>query len=416
MARLRHEIVDSSKHRKNLAELASRRQLAQNQPQKRQINRKRKTNKANRTSERLKKGRTKNSNMTNESETRANNNTTENEAEEGEIADDDTMASGPASVGDNSNDNGSIATSNTNNNDNNRIQDDNATARSNNTDGDSLSRDENNDNNSIQNDNATARSNNTNDDSLSRDEDNSASRGNDDNHSKSTNEEESANVNANIRRLGSQRKQHKHGLRHSSSEEDSDSSSSDSARTSNTDNTSNPQYRIVGRGKQLLRRPTSSSPQKKQKGKKHPRKNSQQINPNHETVPMQANPSIRANHERFNGGGIQRQQRRQVFRGRKNAPLREIRKYQASSELLLRKLPFQRLVCEVTNEIVQADGLDEKRFQSTAILALQEASEAYLVGLFEDTNLCAMHAKRVTIQPKDMQLALRIRGEKSKID
>ena len=415
MARLRHEIVDSSKHRKNLAELASRRQLAQNQPQKRQINRKRKTNKANRTSERLKKGRTKNSNMTNESETRANNNTTENEAEEGEIADDDTMASGPASVGDNSNDNGSIATSNTNNNDNNSIQDDNATARSNNTDGDSLSRDENNDNNSIQNDNATARSNNTNDDSLSRDEDNSASRGNDDNHSESTNEE-AANVNANLRRLGSQRKQHKHGLRHSSSEEDSDSSSSDSARTSNTDNTSNPQYRIVGRGKQLLRRPTSSSPQKKQKGKKHPRKNSQRNNPNHETVPMQANPSIRANHERFNGGGIQRQQRRQVFRGRKNAPLREIRKYQASSELLLRKLPFQRLVREVTNEIVQADGLDEKRFQSTAILALQEASEAYLVGLFEDTNLCAMHAKRVTIQPKDMQLALRIRGEKSKID
>jgi histone H3 len=53
------------------------------------------------------------------------------------------------------------------------------------------------------------------------------------------------------------------------------------------------------------------------------------------------------------------------------------------------------------------------RFQSQAVLALQEASEAYLVGLFEDTNLCSIHAKRVTIMPKDMQLARRIRGERS---
>ena len=55
----------------------------------------------------------------------------------------------------------------------------------------------------------------------------------------------------------------------------------------------------------------------------------------------------------------------------------------------------------------------DARMQSSALLALQEASEAYLVGLFEDTNLCAIHAKRVTIQPKDMQLARRIRGERS---
>ena len=53
------------------------------------------------------------------------------------------------------------------------------------------------------------------------------------------------------------------------------------------------------------------------------------------------------------------------------------------------------------------------RFQSSAVLALQEASEAYLVGLFEDTNLCAIHAKRVTIMPKDIQLARRIRGERA---
>ena len=52
------------------------------------------------------------------------------------------------------------------------------------------------------------------------------------------------------------------------------------------------------------------------------------------------------------------------------------------------------------------------RFQSTAITAIQEATEAYMVGLFEDTNLCAIHARRVTIMPKDIQLARRIRGER----
>ena len=87
--------------------------------------------------------------------------------------------------------------------------------------------------------------------------------------------------------------------------------------------------------------------------------------------------------------------------------LREIRKYQKSTELLIRKMPFQRLV----REIAQDHKMD-LRFQSAALGALQEAAEAYLVALFEDTNLCAIHAKRVTIMPKDMQLALRIRGEK----
>lgn len=87
--------------------------------------------------------------------------------------------------------------------------------------------------------------------------------------------------------------------------------------------------------------------------------------------------------------------------------LREIRKYQKSTELLIRKLPFQRLVRELAQECKA-----ELRFQSTAILALQEASEAYLVSLFEDVNLCAIHSKRVTIMTKDIQLARRIRGEK----
>ncbi|KAH6919600.1 hypothetical protein HPB50_029412 [Hyalomma asiaticum] len=86
--------------------------------------------------------------------------------------------------------------------------------------------------------------------------------------------------------------------------------------------------------------------------------------------------------------------------------LREIRRYQKSTELLIRKLPFQRLVREIAQ-----DFKTDLRFQSSAVMALQEASEAYLVGLFEDTNLCAIHAKRVTIMPKDIQLARRIRGE-----
>lgn len=87
--------------------------------------------------------------------------------------------------------------------------------------------------------------------------------------------------------------------------------------------------------------------------------------------------------------------------------LREIRRFQKSTELLIRKLPFQRLVREIAQ-----DFTTDLRFQSQAVGALQQASEAYLVGLFEDTNLAAIHAKRVTIMPKDIQLARRIRGER----
>ena len=86
--------------------------------------------------------------------------------------------------------------------------------------------------------------------------------------------------------------------------------------------------------------------------------------------------------------------------------IREIRKFQGSTELLIRKLPFQRLV----KEVAQSVAISGYRFQSTAIEAIQYAAEDYLVTLFEDTNLCAIHAKRVTIMPKDMQLARRIRG------
>jgi len=88
--------------------------------------------------------------------------------------------------------------------------------------------------------------------------------------------------------------------------------------------------------------------------------------------------------------------------------LREIRKYQKSTEMLIPKAPFTRLVREISNENNNLNF----RFQDGAIEALQQSSEAYIIGLFEDTNLCAIHAKRVTIMPKDMRLARRICKEK----
>ncbi|KEF61764.1 histone H3-like centromeric protein A [Exophiala aquamarina CBS 119918] len=90
--------------------------------------------------------------------------------------------------------------------------------------------------------------------------------------------------------------------------------------------------------------------------------------------------------------------------------LREIRRYQQSTDLLMLKLPFSRLVREIAQYILPFQVGQELRWQSQAIQALQEASEAFLVHLFEDTNLCAIHAKRVTIMQKDLQLARRLRG------
>ena len=88
--------------------------------------------------------------------------------------------------------------------------------------------------------------------------------------------------------------------------------------------------------------------------------------------------------------------------------LREIRHFQKSAELLLRKAPFKKLCREVAQEFKV--GL---RYGKNAVAALQEASEAYLIGVFEDSNLAAIHGKRVTIMPKDVQLTRRIRGEKA---
>lgn len=95
--------------------------------------------------------------------------------------------------------------------------------------------------------------------------------------------------------------------------------------------------------------------------------------------------------------------------GRRHKPgsvaMREIRKYQKTTELLIRRAPFQRLVREIAQDI-----RPELRFQAEAIRGLQESAEAYLVNVFEDCNLCAIHAKRVTIMDRDMQLAMRLRG------
>ena len=87
--------------------------------------------------------------------------------------------------------------------------------------------------------------------------------------------------------------------------------------------------------------------------------------------------------------------------------LRAIQRYQKSTELLIRKLPFQCLV----REILQGYGVGY-RVTLAMMMALQEAAEAYLVQLLEDSNLCAIHAKCITIQPKDMELARRIHGER----
>lgn len=109
-------------------------------------------------------------------------------------------------------------------------------------------------------------------------------------------------------------------------------------------------------------------------------------------------------HSVSGGGGVKKPHRYRPG----TVALREIRKYQKSTDLLIRKMPFQRLVREIAQ-----DYKSDLRFQAEAVSALQTASEEYLTGLFSDTNLCAIHAKRVTIMPKDIQLARRIRGERA---
>ena len=88
--------------------------------------------------------------------------------------------------------------------------------------------------------------------------------------------------------------------------------------------------------------------------------------------------------------------------------LREIWQYQKSTDLLIRRAPFQRVIYEIMQGF-----RNDLRIQAAAIKGLQEAAEAYLVGLFEDSNLCAIHARRVTIMPRDVELTRRICGERT---
>ena len=97
---------------------------------------------------------------------------------------------------------------------------------------------------------------------------------------------------------------------------------------------------------------------------------------------------------------------KKVKSSQSKSALREIRKYQRSTDLLIPQLPFQRLIREIAQKY-KAD----LRFQKNAVLALQEATEAYMAGLYEDSNLYTIHAKRVTIKPQDIQIARIIRGE-----
>ena len=95
------------------------------------------------------------------------------------------------------------------------------------------------------------------------------------------------------------------------------------------------------------------------------------------------------------------EKQRKIQRGMQ--ALKEIQKYQKGADLLIKRVPFQRLVREIV--LKRGEGL---KLQSSAVLALQEAGEAFIVGLIEQVNLCTIHAKRVTIMPRDIQLAHRI--------
>ena len=159
-------------------------------------------------------------------------------------------------------------------------------------------------------------------------------------------------------------------------------------------------FREMARTKKTARKKTGKSPRKQLVTK----------NPVKKLTPAQARKNVAKTNQAAQQnlgnppktGGLKRPMRYRPG----TVALREIRRYQKTTELLIRKLPFSRLVREVTQ-----DFKTDLRFQAQAIMALQEAAEAYLVRLFDDTNLCAIHAKRVTIMPKDMQLARRIRGE-----
>ncbi|MFZ8905265.1 MAG: histone H3 [bacterium] len=136
----------------------------------------------------------------------------------------------------------------------------------------------------------------------------------------------------------------------------------------------------MARTKQTARKSTGGKPARKQLATKAARKSN----------PRPATGGVKKPH-RYRPGTV---------------ALREIRRYQKNVDLLIRKLPFQRLVREIAQ-----DWKSDLRFQGSAVLAVQEATEHYLTCFNEDTNIAALHAKRVTIMPKDMQLVRRIRQD-----
>ena len=105
--------------------------------------------------------------------------------------------------------------------------------------------------------------------------------------------------------------------------------------------------------------------------------------------------------------GIRRRSYRKKPRGPGARAVRDIVQLQSTWHLLIPRLPFARLVKDVTEPLTRIEGI---RWSSKAMEALQNSAEAYLVQLFEDVNLCALHAKRVTIMPRDIHLSRRIRG------
>ena len=199
--------------------------------------------------------------------------------------------------------------------------------------------------------------------------------------------------------------------------------------------------REMARTKQTPRKGTGNGPGKKGPGRKgkpkpdpkpDPKKNPKP-GPNPRRGPGRVPPRYPAGMsriDRWRAGRAAREARRErdpkSFRSTKlnyrdarfltpgTRALLEISHFQKRTDLLIRKLPFQRLVREIAQDVVPPGagvGTEGYRWQSGALNALQEAAEDYLVRLFEDSNLCALHARRVTNFPKDIQLARRIRGE-----
>lgn len=134
----------------------------------------------------------------------------------------------------------------------------------------------------------------------------------------------------------------------------------------------------------------------------------------HEFRKMSGGADVKAEKSNYSSQSFDRKRsddKKAVTKGKyrpNNLCLKEIRRFAKGPDMCIRRIVFQQVVKEITWEIDNT-----YRFHSQAILAIQEAAEAYMIGLFEDTNLCASHGRRVTIYPKDMQLARRIRGEVS---